>query len=205
MYSSVQSPDPSGLSASPHNTSPKRRNSPLQDTQTYLAVLVNCMRAVLTDQLDLDNHQSRVGEQRQTPPVSSRQPKLRLIRQGSSTTPLAHTPLSPELMDHPWARYHVVGIQLCSLAYLEVAPCHKPASDPPCSSAPLVPVRVQSSTPSVTGIMSHKGGYSSLHSSRTLCRHPGIPINVSHHSHTMGMHMHTPVCGARKHMHAYSM
>ena len=40
MYSSVQSPDPSGLSASPHNTSPKRRNTPLQETQTYLAVLV---------------------------------------------------------------------------------------------------------------------------------------------------------------------
>ena len=60
--------------------------------------------------------------------------------------------------NHPWTRYHVIMIQLCSLAYLEVDPCHKPAPYPPCTSAPLVSVRVQSSTPPVTGVMSHKGG-----------------------------------------------
>ena len=38
--------------------------------------------------------------------------------------------------NHPWTRYHVIMIQLCSLAYLEVDPCHKPAPYPPCSSAP---------------------------------------------------------------------
>ena len=38
--------------------------------------------------------------------------------------------------NHPWTRYHVIMIQLCSLAYLEVDPCHNPAPYPPCSSAP---------------------------------------------------------------------
>ena len=32
-----------------------------------------------------------------------------------------------------------------------------------------------------------------------------MPSNASHHNHTMGMHVHTPACGPRMHMHAYSM
>ena len=86
--------------------------------------------------------------------------------------------------NHPWTRYHVIMIQLCSLAYLEVDPCHKPAPYPPCTSAPLVSVRVQSSTPPVTGVMSHKGGtqFITYHQHCAVSQATSMSISSTPHS-----------------------
>ena len=65
----------------------------------------------------------------ETPPSSSRptQAAPHRARKQYHNTSHTHTRIT-RTHGHPWARYHVVGIQLCAFAYLEVAP--KPYNRP---------------------------------------------------------------------------